>query len=256
VADNRPIQPTRAAVTVRGQRIAYQVVGSGEPVVLVHGLAGSTRWWCRNAAALAERHTVYLLNLPGFGAFRGRHQAFSLATAADWLTDWIDAVGIGPCHLVGHSMGGHIAIRVAAHRPDLVRRLVLVAPALVAGRRSVLGLPLAIVAAGWAATPSFLPILTLDTLRAGPLTMLSATRGLFRQDIYVELRRIAAPTLLIWGDRDALVPPAWGPTLQAELPDARLLYLPGAGHVVQYDRAGPFNEATLAFLAGQEPSAR
>jgi pimeloyl-ACP methyl ester carboxylesterase len=229
------------------------VAGSGEPVVLVHGLAGSTRWWCRNVAALAKAHAVYLLNLPGFGAFRGRHQRFSLAAAADWLTDWIEAVGIGPCHLVGHSMGGHIAIRVAASRPDLVRRLVLVAPALVAGRRSGFGLPLAVIAAGWAAAPSFLPIVTLDTLRAGPITMLGATHGLFRQDVHAELRRIEAPTLLIWGDRDALVPPAWGPALQAELSDARLLYLPGAGHAAQYDRAGPFNEATLAFLSDQEP---
>jgi pimeloyl-ACP methyl ester carboxylesterase len=265
VTIHHSIQPTRAEVTVRGQRIAYQVAGSGEPVVLVHGLAGSTRWWCRNVAALAETHTVYVLNLPGFGAFRlglprigpfrGRGARFSLEAAADWLTDWIEAVGIGPCHIVGHSMGGHIAIRVAARRPDLVRRLVLVAPALVAGRRSIVGLPLALVGAVRAATPSFLPILAFDTLRAGPVTMLGATYNLFRHDVYDDLRRVSAPTLLVWGTRDALVPPALGPAFQTEIPDARLLYLRGAGHVVQYDRAVQFNDAALAFLSGQQSTA-
>jgi 3-oxoadipate enol-lactonase len=81
--------------------------------------------------------------------------------------------------------------------------------------------------------------------------MLSATRSLFRHDIRAELGNVRAPTLLIWGDRDALVPPVWGPIVQAGLPDARLLLLPGAGHVAQYDRADAFNRATLAFLADQ-----
>src|SRR3954468_11938942 len=120
---SRASRPHRAEAVVSGHRVAYQVAGSGDPVVLVHGLAGSLRWWRRNVTALAEAHTVYLLNLPGFGAFRlswpgfwsfqGRGQRFSLEAGADWLAGWIEAVGIGPCHIVAHSMGGHITIRLA-----------------------------------------------------------------------------------------------------------------------------------------------
>jgi pimeloyl-ACP methyl ester carboxylesterase len=240
-----------AEVMVRGQRVAYQVAGSGDPVVLVHGLAGSTRWWRRNVSALAEAHTIHLVNLPGFGSFRRRGSGLALAEAADWLGAWIEATGIGPCHIVAHSMGGHMAIRLAARRPSLARRLVLVAPALVAGRRPLLAYPFALIAAGRAASPSFLPLLALDTLRAGPLTLLRATRNLFAEDVQDELRNIVAPTLLVWGERDALVPPSLGPLLRAELPDARLLQIAGAGHVPQYDRPDLFNAATLAFLAGQ-----
>lgn len=264
VAGDNSIKLARAEVTVRGRRIPYQVVGSGDPVVLVHGLAGSTRWWQRNVAALAGAHSVYLLNLPGFGGFRlswpgfrafpGRGERFSLEAAAEWLGGWIEAVGIAPCHIVAHSMGGHITIRLAARRPEMVRRLVLVAPALVAGRRTLLSYPPALIAAGRAASPSFLPILALDTLRAGPFTMLTATRSLFRHDVEAELRHVGAPTLLIWGDRDALVPPDWAPIVQAGLSDARLLLLPGAGHVAQYDRHRAFNDATLAFFADRESS--
>ena len=247
-AERRAIQLRSAEVSLGGRRIAYQVAGAGDPVVLVHGLAGSARWWRRNVAALAEQHTVYLVNLPGFGSFR-RRPRFTLTEGADWLAEWIEAVGIAPCHVVAHSMGGYLAIRLAASRPGLVRRLVLVAPAVVAGRRPIRAYPLALVAAGLAMRPSFLPLLALDTLRAGPLTILRAARGLLAEDVRNELRAIGAPTLLIWGERDALVPPSIGPLMRAELPDARLLILRGAGHVPQYDRPDEFNAATLAFLA-------
>jgi pimeloyl-ACP methyl ester carboxylesterase len=231
--------------------VSYAVVGSGDPVVLVHGLAGSMRWWWRNVATLAERHTVYLVNLPGFGAFRRHRLPFALAEAGDWLGAWIEAADVGPCHIVAHSMGGHIAIRLATRKPALVRRLVLVAPALVAGHKRLRAYPLALIAAARAMAPSFLPILALDTLRAGPFTILSAARSLLAEDIRAELREIVAPTLLIWGERDALVSPSLGPLAQAEIADAHLLLLPGAGHVAQYDRPNQFNAATLAFLAGE-----
>lgn len=238
-------------VTIRGRPVSYHLTGSGEPVVLVHGLAGSMRWWRQNVSALAAAHAVYLLNLPGFGAFRRGGPRFALPDAAAWLAEWIEAVGIGPCHVVAHSMGGHVAVRLAARRPCLVRRLVLVAPALIARRRPLRAYPRALLAASRALSPSFVPLLALDTLRAGPLTLLRATRGLLAEDVQEELRRIIAPTLLVWGERDALVPPWLAPPIQTALADARLVLLPGAGHVPQYDRPRQFNAATLAFLAGR-----
>jgi pimeloyl-ACP methyl ester carboxylesterase len=241
----------RAEVEVRGRLVAYQVTGTGPPVVLVHGLAGSARWWVRNVAALAESHTVYLVNLPGFGSFRRNGAPFVLRDGPDWLGAWIDAVGIGPCHLVAHSMGGHLTLRLAARRPELVRRLVLISPAVIAGTRRLRSYPLAVVAAGLAASPSFLPILALDSLRAGPLTILRAAKHLFEEDVRAEIGSVAAPTLLVWGNRDALVPPSLAPDVHAALGKSELLYLPGAGHVAQYDRPAEFNAAALAFLAGE-----
>jgi len=152
----------RGQVAVRGRSVHYQVAGAGEPVVLVHGLSGSTRWWVRNTPALAARHRVYLVNLPGFGALHLHGPRFMLTEAADWLAEWMAAVGDGPWHLVGHSMGGYIAIRVAARQPELLRRLVLVSPAGVPTGRSVLGYGLPLLATSLAATPSFLPVLALD----------------------------------------------------------------------------------------------
>jgi pimeloyl-ACP methyl ester carboxylesterase len=101
-------------------------------------------------------------------------------------------------------------------------------------------------------TPGFLPVLARDALRTGPLTLLGATRELLAEDVRKYLRGIEAPTLLIWGGRDTLVPPSVGGVMREEIPDSRLLVIDGAGHVPMFERAAETNAALLAFLAGEE----
>lgn len=241
----------RGDVLVRGHPTPYHRIGAGPPVVLLHGLAGSWRWWRRNVRALAAQHTVYLVNLPGFGEFGGGSKQFALQEATDWLAEWLEAVGLASCSLVAHSMGGYLTLKLAARRPELVERAVLVGPAGVPYQRSLPRFAGPLMAATLWMTPSFLPILALDSLRAGPRTLLRAARELIAEDIRADLPSVKAPTLLVWGDRDTLVPIQLGRVMRASLPDARLLVLPGAGHVAQYDRPEAFNAAALTFLAGQ-----
>ena len=134
------IRVSRYEAQVGGWPVRYEAAGEGEPVVLVHGLSGSTRWWSRNISEIAERYRVYLVDLPGFGTMRRLRRRFILAEAADWLSEWMDAAGLERAHLVGHSMGGYICLHLAASRPEAVRRLVLVAPAGVPTGRSMAGL--------------------------------------------------------------------------------------------------------------------
>ena len=70
---------------MQGRPVRYQVAGTGEPVILVHGLAGSSGWWRHNVPALAERYAVYTVDLPGFGGMRHLRRRFALAGAASWL---------------------------------------------------------------------------------------------------------------------------------------------------------------------------
>lgn len=235
-----------------GCPIRYEVAGEGEPVVLVHGLSGSARWWARNVAALAERHRVYLVDLPGFGAMRSRRRQFALVEAASWLSAWMEAVSLGRAHLVGHSMGGYVCLRLAASRPEAVRRLVLIAAAGVPTGRAMLGHLVPLLGAARHATPSFLPVLVRDALRMGPVTLWRAARDLLAEDVREDLRSVQAPTLLVWGKKDTLVPPAVGDLLRAEIPDSRLLVLEKAAHVPMFDQPEEFDEALLTFLAGRE----
>jgi pimeloyl-ACP methyl ester carboxylesterase len=248
----RSLIVTREQVRAAGKRISYEVAGTGEPIVLVHGLSGSTRWWSRNVPALAERYRVFLVDLPGFGSMRRPLRPYPLQKAASWLRAWTEAMGLERPHLVGHSMGAFISIRFAAGAPAAVRRLILVAPGGFRMRRSQLGYLIPLLRAVRHATPAFLPVLARDAMRAGPLALWQAARELLAEDVEEDLASIPAPTLLIFGENDTLVPPSLGPAMRQMIPDSRLLVVPGSGHVPMFDRPRQFNAAVLAFLAGRE----
>lgn len=239
-------------VQVGGRSVRYRAAGEGEPVVLVHGLSGSSRWWTRNVPALAQRHKVYLVDLPGFGTMRSLRPQFALRDAASWLSAWIEAVGLDRVHLVGHSMGGYICITLAAQHPDRVGRMVLAAPAAISTRRAMPIYLGPLLSEARRVVPSFLPVLVYDALRAGPFTLWRAARDLLASDVQEHLRSVSSPTLLVWGENDSLVPPSIAHVLRADIPGSRLLLLKGAGHVPMFDRPNEFNTAVLSFLKGED----
>src|SRR5881397_2544937 len=98
-------------VQVHGSGARYEVAGTGEPVVLIHGLAGSSRWWRPILPALAVHHRVYMVDLPGFGSM-SRTQRFALDAAVPWLVEWMDATGLHSADIVGHSLGGQLSLRL------------------------------------------------------------------------------------------------------------------------------------------------
>ncbi|MFL5732604.1 MAG: alpha/beta fold hydrolase, partial [Chloroflexia bacterium] len=238
-------------VEVVGRPVTYRVAGSGEPVVLVHGLAGSMRWWARTVPALASRHTVYLVDLPGFGSMRRAPGGFVLKESASWLVAWMRALDLGQAHLVGHSMGGYICLQVAIEEPEAARCLVLVDPAWWPHGRSMFGPLWPLVQECLLPPNKLLPMLVHDALRAGPLTLWRAARDLLAQDALDDLRSARSSTLLVWGEDDALVPASIGLVLRREIPRSRLLLIKGARHVPMIDRPDIFNQALLSFLAGQ-----
>jgi pimeloyl-ACP methyl ester carboxylesterase len=247
---SQKIRATAQYVQVAGQRVRYLVAGAGDPLVLVHGLSASTHWWVRNLPELARHYRVYLVDLPGFGTMHFPYSRFVLANAASWLVSWMEAVGLKRAHLIGHSMGGYICMQIAAHFPEKVFRLVLVAPAVRPQARTVAGYFLPLLIGLRYATPSFLPILLFDALRAGPFTLLQTTRDLVALDVQEEMQAISAPTLLIWGENDTLVPPSMASVLHKEIAHSSLIMLKRAGHVCMYDCYHDFNTATLIFLRG------
>lgn len=241
--------PRSGRVRVGPAQVYYQEAGrDGPPVVLVHGLAGSSRWWRRNVRALARHFHVYVIDLIGFGRSRGRGR-FVLSEAARRLRDWMDRVGIAAAHVVGHSMGGVIAVDLAARFPERVRRLVLADVAAFsfldrAFVRSATGLAKTI----WYLPFGFLPVLFSDALRAGPRLLWKAGRDLLTTDIREALAQVAAPALILWGERDAMVPLEIGERLAGELADAELFVIEKAGHNPMWDRPQVFNRVVTEFL--------
>jgi pimeloyl-ACP methyl ester carboxylesterase len=233
--------------------IRVMTCGHGAPVLLVHGLAGSTAWWVRNVDVLGRHHAVYLIDLPGFGSMRKYAKQFSVAGSVQWLAHVLSALNLHQTGLVGHSMGGLIAAMFAAKYPDKVMNLVLAAPAIALPHKSVLPLLVPLMKEATYVQPAFLPTLVRDTARAGLLTLIGASRELLTRDIKKELSSIAARCLLMYGEHDRLVPVSLGTKLQSQIPGSCLSVLPRAGHILMYDRADLFNKALIRFLSGLAP---
>ena len=227
--------------------VHYEVAGEGPAVVLIHGLSGSGRWWAYNVPVLAQQYQVYNVDLVGFGRSRG--QRLVLREAAGWFKEWLNTVGITEAHLVGHSMGGYIAMEVAVTWPALVRRLVLVDALVLPIGPGFLRPALGLARAVRYMNLSFLPVLVGDLLRAGPRTMLRATQEVLSADLSDRLGAVQAKTMVIWGEKDTLLDPELGRKLAERLARACFVCVEGAGHNPMWDRPQRFNELLLDFLA-------
>ncbi len=237
------------SVEIGGVRLAYTVAGSGAPAVLIHGLGGSGRWWDRVVPALSRDHTVHVIDLVGFGASAG--QRFTLERAAHQIAAFMDALGIADALVVGHSMGGLIAAELAADRPDLVGQLVLVDAAGLPFRARFVTHVMNVVRSTLESSPTFLAMAFVDSLRAGPFTLIAATRSILASDLSEKLGRIAAPTLVLWGANDPLIPADTGRELTNALRDGRFEIVEGAGHSPMWERPERFTALVRQFVRGR-----
>lgn len=243
----------RSAITeVEGFPVHSVELGSGKPpLVLLHGLAGSTAWWSRNAEALARDHRVLIPDLIGFGQTPRAGELPGIDRAADLLVHWLDRLELAQVALVGHSMGGQIATHLTARYADRVDRLVLVDSAGIPRPLRPRALALSALAmappAAWG-DRRFLWTIAADAWVAGPRTLTRAIREILSDDVRPLLSQIRAPTLIIWGERDRLVPIQHARAFHAGIPNSHLLVLRGAAHNPMVDRPVAFNEAVLRFL--------
>lgn len=242
----RRIQQTR----IGEFRIQSEHMGSGAPVVLLHGLSGSCRWWRFTTPVLARHYSVHMPELVGFGGSRSAGRQPDVPELAGVMAEWLNVMGLTDIALVGHSMGGQIALHIAAEHL-MPERLVLVNTSGMprewslrdAGRFVARALPLR----NWGA-PTFVPTIAVDALRAGPRALLLAARHLLSDDVTPLLPLVTCRTLLIWGELDPIVPLEHGRAMFERIRNARLVVLSDAAHNPMADRPAEFNRVLLEFL--------
>ena len=230
-------------------RISERGDPSRSPLVLLHGLASSPRCWQRTLPAVEQRHHVLLVDL-----FAGGRRRFGLEHVARELTLRLRDLGAGPAVLVGHSMGGLVALLVAAEAPQLVASLVLVDVPAIPIRRRRLGQVAAVVRSSVRREASAIGLVLGCVLRTSPIALIAATRATQTADLGQQAAEAALPTLLVWGAADAIVPPIVGERLARGMPAAELVVIPGAGHQPMWEAPAAFNAALTAFLAKTAPS--
>jgi pimeloyl-ACP methyl ester carboxylesterase len=262
---------------IRGIRTRYWVGGTGPPLVLVHGLAGAAYNFTDLAPLLARRRRVLIPDLPGHGGTAPLRAAEGVSGLAAHIAAVAEHEAMTPTPVVGYSMGGPIALRLAADRPGSVSAVALVASAGIASvtRRAKfwLGLTSALrparrvaylrnmvarrpnlrvpVFGYWGAEePRTLPPETaIGFLEAQPehTDVRSASRALVRDDLHDYLHRVSCPALVVWGARDRLTPLEDGFELARGL-GAPLRVLPAARHLVVGEYPEECAELLLGFL--------
>lgn len=262
-------------VRANGLEIAYERVGEGPPLVLVHGAAADSRMWRPQLAALSDEFTVVAWDEPGAGSSSDVPAEFVLADWADCLAALIGALDLGPAHVAGLSWGGTVAMELYRRRPELVATLLLAdtyagwkgslpaeeVMARVEGVRQM-------VAVGAESFDPTLPGLFAGDPPAEYVPLFEAMAGDVRPDsmktallVMAEtdqrdlLPRIAVPTLLIWGELDRRSPLGVARQFEGAIPNARLVVIPAAGHVSNLEAPEPFNDAVREFCRAHPPRA-
>ncbi len=247
VTDNRIWGKSREKYQVRAEKIYCKTAGIGKPLIMIHGLSGSSRWWDRNFAYLAGRYNLHMIDLNGFGQSRRSH--FTLSEAAQVLVRWMDRHEINQASVIGHSMGGYVTVDLAASFPDRVDKIVLVDAVAVPTGRSLISNAAGLLGTIRYTSLDFLPVVAADALRAGPLTLFSATRQVLAADIRSKLAHVKAPALIVWGENDTLLPLSLGQLLHEHLPHAQFEIIANAGHNPMWERPQEFNRIVDKFLS-------
>lgn len=253
--------------------IAYQRVGEGPPLVLVHGAAEDGRVWHPQLRALADELTVVAWDEPGAGRSSDVPEGFSLADYADCLAAVIDDLALGPAHVAGLSWGGSVVLELYRRHPELVATLILVdtyagwkgslpeeeVQARVAGVRQMLAAPrdefdptLPDLFAGGPPV-EFLPLLEEIAAGVRPESLRTQISVMAEADQSDLLPHIGVPTLLIWGERDARSPLRVARQFQDAIPDVELVVIPDCGHVSNLEQPERFTEAVRAFCRAHSP---
>jgi pimeloyl-ACP methyl ester carboxylesterase len=268
-------------VTILGVRLRYWRAGEqGTPVLLLHGLNGCVENWRWNIGALAGRHRVLAMDGPGHGLSQPDERSLNLSFMRDLVMEFVRSQGYEHGNLVALSGGGLVALKLALDRPQFIDKLVLadaaglgrginprmrlfsmlppLPPRLAAqplGREQLRAWLLS----AFFKNPDALTNPMLDDFYANirrEHTMHSAAK-LMRWGVNLwgqkyefsrQLRKIQAPTLIIWGKQDRMIPVRHGYRAASRIPGARLVVFDPGGHLPMLEHPAHFNEAVAQFL--------
>ncbi|HEY9898472.1 MAG TPA: alpha/beta fold hydrolase [Pantanalinema sp.] len=241
------------AYNLRGARLRAYVRGEGAPILFIHGTGGNGKTWFNQLRRFGLTRTAIAIDLPGYGESELPPGVESVDDYAALVAEWMALAGWARPVVVGTSMGGRVALQLALDHPDRVGGLVLID----ASGIRVEGVPT--LSPAELGVEQFLralfyrPSPTLGRTATGEppawyATMQRLTAKPLRSDMQARLGEIRLPTLVLWGEHDRILPPAYAEAFHAAIPGSRLCWIPEAGHVPMIERPGAVNDAIADFL--------
>lgn len=222
---------------------------SGMPIVFVPGLGASCRTMLPTARLMPAGHDVFIVDLPSHGESEKPSRPLDLAEYAAVTAAWLDAVQLERVVLVGHSFGSQVSVELAVDRPAAVDGLVLISPTVDSHSRTMTSQAARLLITAFREPRSLLRLLARDYLTIGFRGLRDLGRAAIRDRVEAKLPSIEAPTILVRGARDRLVPERWAKEMASLLPHAKLIVIPNGTHAVQYQSAGAVALALQEFLA-------
>jgi pimeloyl-ACP methyl ester carboxylesterase len=271
-------------VTVHEQRIAYLDVGTGPPIILIHGFGGSMWQWEHQQHALAEHFRVLTLDLPGSGLSDKPDIEYRPDQMLGFLVGFMDTLEIPHATLVGNSMGAGLAIAMTLEHPARVAKLVLIgglppqvmqtltspsirraletrAPVwlISLGNRLFGGLMTESVLREIVHDPALLTPAVVERANRnrrrpgliGPLLAAQQALPLWESGFALRIGTVTHPTLVIWGEEDRVFPIAVGEELHRAISGSRFVRIPHAGHLPQWERPGLVNRSLIEYIQHQ-----
>jgi len=250
-------------IKIDGLDVRYYKAGHGEPLLVVHGGGGDAATWLNNISELAENYTVYAPDLPGFGDSQQIEGDCYIPELTAFIDKFTDKLGLESFHIVGHSIGGGIALNYALGSPQKIKKLVLIS-SLCMGREiafwvRILSLPAryigSILQAGlksvqWVFTTLLSPLKLVFPLTSTSLGFGKSISTLKEQTMVLagRLSEIMMPTLVVWGSRDGIVPVRQAYAAAEIIPDCQLKVFENRGHNVHRDELKQFSSVLTDFL--------
>lgn len=256
-----------SAIHLDNRLVHYEVFGRGQPIVFLHSWLGCWRYWVSTMDAVAERYRAYALDFWGFGESDRRGSDFNISSYVDMLFRFVDQMGITSATLVGHGMGGMVAIRAARERPESFPRVMTVATPLygeaLAGHLKsgtfsrLLGLNTS--ANVWLKLLKSIPIadpdvqqeLIEDTEGLSERVLNSVQDSLLDTDLRPALAALPVPLLAVYGGQDRIVAVECSEvldTFEREGRPIRRLTLPRASHFPFLEQSNTFSRLLMDFM--------
>lgn len=251
-------------IKVGGLDVLYYTGGKGEPLVVVHGGGGDARTWIKNIEVLADKYAIYAPDLPGYGGSEPMDGRYYIPELSEFIARFAENVGLEKFYLVGHSLGGGIALNFALMFPEKIRKLVLIS-SLCLGREIAFWIRLSSIPAiintmskvfmgvmkgiKWVFLQLNPAKLIMEMTPAA--MMVGASISTFREQTLVlehRLPEVQMPTLLIWGSRDPVVPVMQAYRAAKVIPNCSIRVFKKRGHNVHRDELMEFSSILAHFL--------